>query len=93
MAGTIEGGKKAAATNIAKYGKDFYRRMGQKGGRNGHTGGFASDVIGADGLTGKERAKIAGAKGGKKSSRAGVKNGQGKKWDKYRKELKEDGYL
>ena len=37
MAGTIEGGKKAAATNIAKYGKDFYKKMGQKGGRNGYT--------------------------------------------------------
>ena len=93
MAGTIEGGKKAAATNIAKYGKDFYSRMGQKGGRNGHTGGFADDRIGADGLTGKERAKIAGAKGGRVSSRAGILNGQGKKWDKYRKELKEEGYL
>ena len=46
-----------------------------------------------NGLTGRERAKIAGAKGGRVSSRAGVLNGQGKKWDKYRKELKEDGYL
>ena len=93
MTGTIEGGKKAAATNIAKYGKDFYSRMGQKGGKASGSGGFASDVIGADGLTGKERAKIAGAKGGRVSSRAGVLNGQGTKWDKYRKELKEDGYL
>ena len=53
MTGTIEGGKKAAATNIAKYGKDFYSRMGQKGGKASGSGGFASDVMGADGLTGK----------------------------------------
>lgn len=43
MAGTKEGGKKAAATNKAKYGADFYREMGRIGGRNGHTGGFASN--------------------------------------------------
>ena len=33
MAGTKAGGAKAAATNKAKYGKDFYSRIGQKGGR------------------------------------------------------------
>ena len=43
MAGTKEGGKKAAATNKAKYGDDFYREMGRIGGRKGHTGGFASN--------------------------------------------------
>lgn len=43
MAGTKEGGKKAAQTNMKKYGKDFYRINGAKGGRNGHTGGFASN--------------------------------------------------
>lgn len=69
MAGTIVGGKKAAQTNKEKHGKDFYARIGAKGGRNGHTGGFASNP---------ELAKIAGAKGGKKSTRAGVKNGEGK---------------
>lgn len=40
MAGTLEGGKKAAATNKAKHGDDFYARIGRKGGKNGHTGGF-----------------------------------------------------
>lgn len=40
MAGTKEGGLKAAATNYARHGKDFYSRIGQKGGKNGHTGGF-----------------------------------------------------
>ena len=42
MTGTKEGGIKAAATNKAKYGHDFYVRNGRKGGRNGHTGGFAT---------------------------------------------------
>ena len=69
MAGTKAGGQKAAKTNIEKYGKDFYRENGRKGGRNGHSGGFASEVIGRDGLTGWQRAKIAGRKGGTISRR------------------------
>lgn len=69
MPGTKAGGAKAAATNKAKYGPDFYRNIGRKGGANSHTGGFASEVVGKDGLTGYERAKIAGAKGGSISRR------------------------
>ena len=60
MAGTKEGGKKAAATNKAKYGNNFYAEIGAKGGRNGYTGGFAANP---------ELAKIAGRKGGLKSRR------------------------
>lgn len=60
MAGTKAGGKKTAATNIERHGKNFYREIGAKGGRNGHTGGFASNP---------ELAKIAGAKGGRISKR------------------------
>ena len=60
MAGTKAGGAKAAATNREKYGKDFYSRIGQKGGRNGTTGGFAAN---------RELAKIAGQKGGRISRR------------------------
>lgn len=78
MVGTKEGGKKAAQKNLEKFGRDFYRRIGKKGGKNGNTGGFASDLVGPDGLTGRERASIAGAKGGRKSTRLGVKNGEGK---------------
>lgn len=43
MSGTKAGGLKAAATNKAKYGDGFYSNIGAKGGRNGHTGGFASN--------------------------------------------------
>lgn len=74
MAGTKNGGRRAAATNKRKYGKDFYAEIGRKGGRNGHTGGFASDVVGKDGLTGVQRAKIAGAIGGRKSKRGPAKH-------------------
>lgn len=59
MTQTKEGGLKAAATNKAKYGKDFYRIIGAKGGRNGvGKGGFAANP---------ELARIAGAKGGRRS--------------------------
>lgn len=60
MAGTKEGGQKAAITNRLKYGEDFYKIQGAKGGRNGHTGGFFKD---------RELARRAGAIGGRKSRR------------------------
>ena len=69
MAGTLEGGKKAAETNKRKYGKDYYALIGKKGGKNGHEGGFAAETVGKDGLTGPERAKKWGAIGGKISKR------------------------
>lgn len=68
MSGNREGGLKAAATNKARHGKDWYAKIGRKGGQNGHTGGFAANP---------ELAKIAGAKGGKISSRKGVPNKKG----------------
>lgn len=61
MAGNRAGGLKAAATNKAKYGRDFYARIGRSGGELGHTGGFAGDSA---------KAKLAGAKGGAISSRS-----------------------
>ena len=42
MVGTKSGGLKAAETNKKRHGKDFYKLIGARGGRNGHTGGFAS---------------------------------------------------
>ena len=73
MPGTREGAAKAALTNKKKHGEDFYKRIGSKGGRNGTTGGFASDKVGEDGLTGRQRASIAGAIGGFKSRRGPAK--------------------
>lgn len=69
MAGTKKGGEKAASTNKTKYGADFYAMIGAKGGKRGKTGGFASDKKGNDGLTGRERARLAGSKGGRISRR------------------------
>ena len=62
--GTSIGGKKASITTRKRNGDDFYSLIGRKGGRNGHTGGFACEKKGSDGLTGSERARIAGRKGG-----------------------------
>lgn len=69
MSGTISGGKKAAQKNKELHGKDFYKEIGRKGGKRSTTGGFASQKVGKDGLTGLERARLAGAKGGLKSRR------------------------
>lgn len=64
MAGTKEGGKKAAATNRLRHGEGFYARIGKRGGEKGHTGGFAANP---------KLAKAAGRKGGTISSRAAVR--------------------
>ena len=73
MPGTREGAAKTVLTNKKKHGEDFYKRIGSKGGANGkgpgYKGGFASDKVGEDGLTGRQRASIAGAIGGFKSRR------------------------
>lgn len=63
MAGTKAGGQKAAQTNKTRHGADFYARIGEKGGRLGHTGGFAAN---------RELARQAGAKGGRISRRRKV---------------------
>ena len=60
MSGTKAGGQKAAATNKARHGADFYAKIGKKGGQNGTTGGFAAN---------RELARIAGTKGGRISRR------------------------
>ncbi len=69
MAGTKAGGEKAAETNKKLYGADFYSVVGKLGGSVSAGGGFASNKVGADGLTGKQRAKVAGVKGGQASWR------------------------
>ncbi|MYB40113.1 hypothetical protein F4X86_02455 [Candidatus Saccharibacteria bacterium] len=69
MSGNSDGGRLAAATIRAKHGRDFYVKIGQLGGRKSRNGGFASPKVGKDGLTGAQRAKLAGARGGAKSRR------------------------
>lgn len=78
MSGNRAGGRKAAATNKKKYGKDFYRQIGSKGGANGHTGGFAQDkrTWWEKLLRRPKAAAIAGAKGGRLSKRKKVENGR-----------------
>lgn len=66
MPGTKLGGLKAAATNKKRHGEDFYKKIGAKGGHNGHTGGFAANPT---------LARLAGSKGGRLSKR-----GPAKKW-------------
>lgn len=66
-------------TMIKKYGSreavtEKQRAIGKIGGSISRTGGFASHVVGKDGLTGTQRAKIAGRKGGIISRRGKAKN-------------------
>lgn len=64
MPGNKIGGIKARDTNYERYGKDFYKRMGQKGGMATGTKGFAANP---------ELAKKAGAIGGSRSRRGPAK--------------------
>lgn len=67
MVQTSAGAKKAAAKNKAKFGSDFYRTIGAKGGRTKTNlpKGFAANP---------ELARIAGAKGGRISKRRAMVN-------------------
>lgn len=86
---------KAKKANLEKYGPDFYKRIGAKGGSNGkgpgYKGGFASNEVGEDGLTGKQRAKLAGAIGGKRSRRGPAKDDIEKAEEVLEAEVKKDG--
>jgi general stress protein YciG len=61
MAGTRAGGIKAAATNKARYGLNFYELIGRRGGKISRGGGFAVN---------RELAVEAGRKGGRASRRS-----------------------
>ena len=54
MAGTAKGGVLAAKTNKERYGTDFYKKIGQVGGKKSRNGGFAANP---------ELAREAGRKG------------------------------
>ena len=60
MAGTRNGGAKAAATNKQRYGTAFYETIGRKGGQISRGGGFAANP---------ELARAAGRRGGMQSRR------------------------
>ncbi len=64
MAGSEAGGRRAAATNKRKYGRNFYAEIGRLGGRKSRTGGFYAN---------RELASAAGRKGGKLSRRGKAK--------------------
>ncbi len=63
MSGTKAGGLKAAKTNKKRYGKDFYKNNGAKGGKATGLKGFALN---------RELARTAGKKGGAMSKRSSV---------------------
>lgn len=62
MPGNVTGGKRAAKTNKAKHGEDFYKRIGRLGGKTptDKPKGFAANPT---------LARIAGARGGRISRR------------------------
>ena len=68
ISGNRTGGLKTAIKNKEKD-PDYYRKLGKLGGQRSSDGGFASDKVGSDGLTGRERASIAGKRGGAISRR------------------------
>lgn len=65
MSGTKKGGVQAALTNKKRYGNDFYKKIGAKGGqKTGVKKGFAANPA---------LAAEAGRKGGKRSKRGKAK--------------------
>ena len=68
MSGTKGGGLKAANTNKERYGEEFYKKIGSKGGATPH--------VSRPFQKGGELAKRAGALGGRKSTRKGIGNKQ-----------------
>lgn len=64
MGGTVNGGRKAAATNKRLYGLAFYRTIGRLGGRLSRNGGFSGRP---------DLAREAGSKGGAASRRGKAK--------------------
>ena len=75
---------KAKQTIQARYGYDYYAKIGAIGGANGTTGGFASELVGKDGLTGRERARKMGIVGGSISRRGPAKKVHGSQSERWR---------
>lgn len=74
MPGTAAGYKKFKENKIKQYGSEEawknaeVRVFGKRGGEASRSGGFASDKVGKDGLTGRERAKLMGKTQGRGQS-------------------------
>ena len=70
--------KKMLRTINNKYGNisEYYAEKGRRNAGKPKASGFGSDKIGKDGLTGRERAVLAGKKGGR--PRKGYTYGQAK---------------
>ena len=60
MAGTKQGGVRAAKTNKQRHGANFYAEIGRRGGQKSRGGGFAAN---------RELAREAGRRGGERSRR------------------------
>lgn len=58
MAGNREGARKGNATKDKKYGVEWRTKLASTGGKMSTPGGFGTTKIGADGMTGQERAKF-----------------------------------
>lgn len=80
LSGTPEGDRateKWRATMAKKYGENWHNRMvemGRVGGTRSRGGGFSDPEVGMDGLTGRQRASVAGRKGGQISRRGKSKH-------------------
>ena len=58
-----------------RFGDNYFRELGRKGGKKSwRNKGFACELIGPDGLDGRQRASVLGRKGGKKSKRGPKKS-------------------
>lgn len=64
MSGTPEGARKRIEKLKELHGPDYFKVQTSHAGKHTKRGGFASEKVGKDGLTGRQRAKIAGRKGG-----------------------------
>lgn len=76
MSGTYAGGIKARLANVERYGKDYYRIIGQKGGSRGKKHGTIKGFA----LMSPEKRSEAGRKGGRASRRTSVKNQPKEPW-------------
>ena len=71
---TKAGGRTLVATMTKRHGSyeafcEDMRKKASKGGRKGRSGGYASEKVDANGMTGRDRARYWGVVGGRISKR------------------------